>query len=189
MAEMFTLLVSIGALCLATVSVGMTVALVRPQHTPAQQMKRVSGMWVFVVGLAVSLAALALSLVYSELIGYEPCELCWYQRISIYPQVIIFGIGLISRASPSSGGRELLTSSLVLSVIGGVTAVIHIFTQALSAPSLFCQTTGAASCSEYYFQVFGFVSFPVLSLIAFTFLTVVVGYALWHWNGMPPGTE
>ena len=42
----------------------------------------------------VAVASLVLSLFYSDYIGYEPCKLCWYQRIFIYPQVIILGMAL-----------------------------------------------------------------------------------------------
>ena len=53
-------------------------------------MVKYSGFWALFLVLLATLG----SLVYSEIIGLEPCRYCWYQRIFIYPQVLILGIAL-----------------------------------------------------------------------------------------------
>ena len=58
-------------------------------------------------------AATAGSLVFSEVIGYEPCELCWYQRITMYPMVVIFGVDLL-------GGESRTRRYALASGSGGV---------------------------------------------------------------------
>jgi len=178
-ADMFTLILAVGAVCLAVVAFAMVLATARPHHQLTRRIKHLTGSFIFIIGLAAVLAATAASLIYSEGIGYVPCELCWYQRIALYPQVIIFAVGLVSR------GRELLVSSFVLSAGGVVAATAHVITQAVSNPALFCDGSGAVSCSELYFHVFGFISFPVLSLVIFIFLLVIVSYALWHYRDIP----
>ena len=45
-------------------------------------------------GLVVSLTAVIGSLFYSEIVGYTPCVLCWWQRVFLYPQVILFALAL-----------------------------------------------------------------------------------------------
>jgi len=181
--DTLTLVLAIGALGFAAAGFVMLVALLRPRRRPAQAIKRASGTFIYSIGLGIALATTALSLVYSEVIGYAPCELCWWQRIAIYPQIPLFAIGLITSLTARTGSRELLMTSLFLSGAGAVAAVYHIGLQAFSAPGFLCVTGGGVSCSERYFNVFGFISFPVLSLIIFLFLTIVVGYALWHHIG------
>src|SRR3989339_500023 len=58
---------------------------------------RVLGTYFPILGLAVVLAATAGSLYYSEIAGYNPCKLCWYQRIFMYPLVPIFGLALFNK--------------------------------------------------------------------------------------------
>jgi len=44
---------------------------------------------VFLIAFAVSFGSMALSLFYSEIAGFAPCALCWYQRIFMYPIAFI----------------------------------------------------------------------------------------------------
>ena len=47
-----------------------------------------------VLGFLISLFATLFSLVYSEVVHFVPCQLCWFQRIFLFPQVFIFGVAL-----------------------------------------------------------------------------------------------
>src|SRR5680860_105982 len=53
--------------------------------------------YTFLFGFLAGLGAVVLSLFYSEVVGYPPCELCWIQRIFLYPQLILFGLGLYKK--------------------------------------------------------------------------------------------
>src|SRR5690625_7664860 len=64
-----------------------------------------------------SLLAVFGSLFYSEVIGYIPCELCWYQRILMYPLIIIYGTALIKK------DIHIVFRGIILSGIGIVVCV------------------------------------------------------------------
>src|SRR3989338_8039857 len=66
-----------------------------------------------------SLAALVGSLAYSNIIGFPPCELCWIQRIFMYPQVLLSGVALWRK------DKNIVTYLLSLSVLGGIVALYH----------------------------------------------------------------
>src|SRR5699024_5403833 len=101
------------------------------------------------------------SLFYSEIMGYTPCELCWIQRILMYPLVIIYGTALIKKNS------FIALPGLILSGIGICVSIYHYSLQKLS----FLQESGAicgdVPCTLQYVNYFGFITIPFLAGIAF----------------------
>ena len=110
----------------------------------------------------VALVATAGALFLGEVMGMTPCLLCWYQRIAMFPLVLVLGIGLLD--SDPRGVRF----ALPLAGAGWAIALYHclvfwgIVSEALSPCSK------GASCADADVQVAGFVPIPLLSLIAFT---------------------
>jgi Disulfide bond formation protein DsbB len=43
------------------------------------------------LAFCIVVAATGLSLFYSEILGFEPCTLCWVQRIFLYPKSSCWG--------------------------------------------------------------------------------------------------
>src|SRR3989344_9291664 len=80
-------------------------------------------------GFIVSLAAMLGSLYFSDYLGYEPCKLCWYQRIFMYPQVFLFGLALWRREP-----FRIWAYSALLSLVGGAIAMFHYYTQVAPKP-------------------------------------------------------
>lgn len=116
---------------------------------------------------AVALVATLGSLFYSEIAGYEPCKLCWFQRIFMYPQVLILGLALIRR------DKNIGAYSILLSVVGAVIAGYHYLLQIGAAPATSCGVVGySAQCSEYFAMNFGYITLPMMSFTAF--LTIIV---------------
>src|SRR5699024_7405017 len=72
-----------------------------------------------------ALIALIGSLFYSEVMGYVPCELCWIQRIFMYPLVIIYGIAALKK------DLSIALPGLVLSGIGLCISIYHYLLQKL----------------------------------------------------------
>lgn len=115
-----------------------------------------------VFGFLVALTSTVVSLIYSDIIGYEPCKLCWVQRIFLYPQVIILGLALWKKTKDSE------VYCLALSVIGGVIAAYHFYGQSFNPNALpACDFAGGASCAIRFFVEFGYVTIPMMSLTAF----------------------
>ena len=115
-------------------------------------------------GTLVALVATAGSLYFSLGLGLVPCELCWYQRILMYPLVLVLGVAALENR------RRVFLTALPLSALGTVVAAYHSWLQV-------SDTTGTCSvgggCSAIQYQVAG-LSIPNLSLIAFVLITVIL---------------
>lgn len=117
-------------------------------------------MWV------VALSATMGSLYFSEIRGYEPCELCWIQRIFMYPLVLIIGIAYLQR------NARIAMTTAVLSIIGGAISLYHYGIQKVDFLSDSAPACGRVSCTGEYINLFGFVTIPFLALTAFALITV-----------------
>jgi disulfide bond formation protein DsbB len=111
------------------------------------------------------------SLYYSKVQGYVPCELCWYQRICMYPFAVILGIAAFRR-TPS-----VRVYAIPVLSIGAAIAAYHSWIQAYppSNGTSFCSAT--ASCTERYVWEFGFISLPFMALSAFVVMIALLSIA------------
>jgi disulfide bond formation protein DsbB len=117
------------------------------------------------IALLVSATATLGSLYFSEIAGFEPCKLCWLQRIFMYPLPIIFGIALWN------GLKDSFKYVIPLSVIGMAIAAYHYYYQITGNPLIPCSTVGfSVSCSERFFTYYGYITIPWMSLSAFTYV-------------------
>ncbi|MFO0702817.1 MAG: disulfide bond formation protein B [Candidatus Andersenbacteria bacterium] len=115
------------------------------------------------------------SLYLSEGAHLEPCLLCWWQRVLMYPQAVILGLAAWRRE------RTALLYSLWLSVIGAGVAIYHIALQSglgLLAP---CGGGALVSCTTIQVQEFGYVTIPVMSLTGFGLLVLLAIFGLVRW--------
>ena len=116
----------------------------------------------FVLAFIVAVIAMLGSLTYSDIIGYEPCKLCWFQRILMYPQVILLGMALMKK------DYKMANYSIVLSIIGALVAGYHYLLQIGVAPATTCSVVGySASCSQQFILQYGYITIPMMALSAF----------------------
>lgn len=116
----------------------------------------------------VSITALIGSLYFSEVKGFIPCEWCWYQRILMYPLVVILGVGFYRKDDNVS------FYVLPLSVFGAVFAFFHYLQQKTAWFATAIQCSQGVPCSGEYINWLGFVTIPFMSLTAFTVITVLM---------------
>lgn len=110
----------------------------------------------------VALLATAGSLYFSEVAGFTPCTLCWYQRVAMYPFVVLLGVAVLRRA-------RLVTGAPALAAVGAAIAAYHVALEWL--PSLDSGACAAAvPCTFVWFREFGIFSLPALALTAFLLL-------------------
>ena len=119
----------------------------------------------------IALIATAGSLYFSDVAGFTPCALCWYQRIAMYPLTVILGI--------AAWRNEAAIRRYVVPVaaIGAAISLWHIGVERL--PGL---PTGSCSldvpCDLIWVERFGFVTIPVMALAAFlAIITLLLAYA------------
>ena len=120
----------------------------------------------------VALTAVLGSLFYSEILGYEPCKLCWYQRIFIYPQVVLLGIALWKKDT------HIIKYSLALAIIGGLIAINHYILQITNVSILPCSAVGySVSCSKVFVLRFGYITIPLMAVSASVLMTIALLFA------------
>ena len=101
------------------------------------------------------------SLYLSEIQGFIPCDLCWYQRILMYPLAIILGIAVYK------GDRGIARYALPLAIIGGLISLYH--NVEIWNPSIagFVPCKSGIPCNRDYLNWFGFITIPLMALSAF----------------------
>jgi len=100
--------------------------------------------------------------------NFPPCDLCWYQRIFIYPLAIIIPIGLF----PFDKG--VIKYSLPLVFVGWSIALYQNLLYYGIIPESIKPCSQGVSCTEEYINILGIISIPMLSLIAFSIVGVLL---------------
>ena len=128
-----------------------------------------------------AIAALLGSLYFSEIRGFIPCELCWYQRILMYPIPILLLVGIFNE------DWFLPKYILPLSITGLGVSTYHFLLQNQVFGTTAC--SAGVSCATRYINVFGFITIPLLALVAFLFITVLMLGANWAYKQVPVEIE
>lgn len=109
------------------------------------------------------------SLYMSEVLGWVPCVLCWYQRILMYPLAILIPVGILRRDS------RMHTYVLALSVPGMFLSLYHYLYQKTDVFRGMVPCTVGVPCSSDYLNAFGgVVTIPFLALVAFAIVSISV---------------
>lgn len=119
---------------------------------------------VFTLALVSTLASLA----FSEIFHLPPCVLCWYQRICMYPLVLISAVSIIRKQ------KDLHTYILPLSIIGLGIAIYHNLLYFNILPESVAPCTSGISCTSKQIEYFGFITIPFGSMIAFALITAIM---------------
>lgn len=119
------------------------------------------------MALLIAFVATSGSLFFSEVMALPPCVLCWYQRIMMYPLILIFSVGLFRNI------KESFVYGLALSCAGLVIAVYHNLLYYHLIPESITPCTSGVSCTSRQIEWLGFVTIPMLSLVAFILITVI----------------
>lgn len=162
----FTVLGQIGII------VGIIFLFIKSENSEPNLFLKLVEKYALLIIFIVSLAGTLLSLYYSNIIGLEPCTLCWWQRIFLYPQVILSGIAL------RRNDRNVFLYSLWLSIIGAIIAGYQSLLQYGLSSALPCSASDAAvSCSKVYFMEFGYITLPLMAFTAFLIMVGVAGFS------------
>jgi disulfide bond formation protein DsbB len=119
------------------------------------------------IALLAAWIATTASLFFSEVLGFIPCTLCWYQRILMYPLAITIALGIIRREN------DVHRYVLPFSITGMCVSLYHyllIKTDWFPPPP--CKTS--VPCTVDYLDFFGFINIPFMALVAFTIITLMM---------------
>ncbi|MCB9810955.1 MAG: disulfide bond formation protein B [Candidatus Nomurabacteria bacterium] len=164
------LLFASGGLVLAVVTIGLYVDYF---YNQSKFFDRWLARFAWSIVMVTTIGSVAITLLYSEYFGFVPCSLCWLQRIAMYPQALLSVMAFRMKE------RVFFPLySIALSVFGFVVAVYHYIYQMQPKEELAngvmpCLADGSADCATKVIDMFGFVTFPLLSAITFAFLIVV----------------
>jgi disulfide bond formation protein DsbB len=116
----------------------------------------------------IALLSAAGSLFFSEVMDLPPCVLCWYQRIAMYPLVLIIGIGIITEDA------RWKVYALPLALLGLALALYHNLVYYGIIPESLTPCTQGVSCSERQIEWFGFITIPLMGLAAFLVMSAIL---------------
>ncbi|MCS1352631.1 disulfide oxidoreductase [Mechercharimyces sp. CAU 1602] len=117
----------------------------------------------------IALIAMLGSLYFSEIRGFIPCNLCWYQRILMYPLVLLLGIAAFR------DDKQIIRYTLPLSLIGGSISLFHYAEQKIPALAAVAQCSSGVPCDGEYINWLGFITIPFLAFTAF----LLISLSLW----------
>jgi disulfide bond formation protein DsbB len=125
--------------------------------------------WALVfTGWLVAAMSMLGALFLGEVMGLAPCVLCWYQRIFMFPLVFVLTVGLFPF------DPKIVRYALPLAGIGWLIAVYHVLLVAGVIPESATPCTKGVPCSEVQIEWFGFLTIPLLSVIAFTTIVLLL---------------
>lgn len=116
------------------------------------------------------------SLFFSEVMHLEPCVLCWYQRIAMFPMVVVLGVGLYRQDADS------VLYALPLAAVGWLAAGYHWLLYSGFIPKDLQPCGQGPSCAEVDLRWAGFLTIPLMSMLAFSLILLLLA-AAWARRG------
>lgn len=165
------------ALLAVVAQIGVAGALVLWLGRRVPALRRMGDEAVAVVGpvalplaLVVATVATTGSLWLSEGAGFPPCTLCWYQRIAMYPLVVVLLVAVVT------GDRLVRRYVVPITAIGSVISVYHLLVERFpDLESGSCDPTNP--CSIIWVEHFGYVTIPMMALSGFLAIAVLTAIA------------
>jgi disulfide bond formation protein DsbB len=134
-----------------------------------------AALWGYELWAAVVVAALATggSLFFSEIAGFVPCELCWFQRICMYP------LSIITLLAAIAGDHRVARYLLPLPAVGACVSVYHLLVEnGVVGQSSSCLVSAPGGCATKWINEFGYITIPTLALTAFVLLIQLLGLSI-----------
>jgi disulfide bond formation protein DsbB len=134
--------------------------------------------WTLVFGCWLIASAGTLgALFFSEIMQLPPCVLCWYQRIFMFPLVLLLPVGLFPFDA------RVVRYALPLTAVGWFVALFQVLLVAGLIPQALRPCTQGVPCSEVQIQWLGFIDIPLLSFVAFSIMNALLLAA--HFRSRP----
>jgi disulfide bond formation protein DsbB len=106
------------------------------------------------------------SLIYSEIMDFPPCVLCWWQRVLLYPQMILSLVAIFRKE------KNIVYYLIPMSVLGFLVSLYQSYVQWGGGSLLPCTAEGG-ECSKLYVYEYGYITIPFMALSIFVYLLFV----------------
>jgi disulfide bond formation protein DsbB len=158
------------AVVVATLALALACAVSRPARRAWVSVATFLGPQSLLLAWIVAVVTTAGSLWFSEYFHFVPCELCWYQRVLMYPLVVVLGVGWFRRDA------KVWITALPFVVIGAPVSLYHWLVERV--PSLAESTSCSidAPCSAPYFEKLGFVTLAWMCLSSFLLIGALLAF-------------
>lgn len=138
-------------------------------HDPAED----TGTWMLVFGAWLIASASTMgALFFGEVMNLPPCSLCWYQRVFMFPMALVLPFALFPF------DRNIVRAMMPLVGLGGLLALYQVLLVEGIIPERVSPCRQGVPCSETVIEFFGFVTIPLLALVAFASIGALLGLAL-----------
>lgn len=166
MTETATTILSILTIIADILVLGIVLAIfLRKKHEWARKVLKIASNNAIPGSFGVALLSMLGSLFYSDVAHYEPCVLCWYQRIFMYPLVLLFYIAFIRKE------KIIYPYTTAMASVGGAIALYHYLLQIGVTDIAPCKAVGySVSCTEYFSLNFGYITIPMMAFSAFALI-------------------
>ena len=167
--ETLNYVLALGVLAVQVVGAGfLVVYFLQKKFTDLQDISGLLSRWGLWLAFLLTLGATALTLYYSEVLGFAPCGWCWVQRVFLWPQVLLFAIALYKQE------RAVVDFSIAFSIFGGIAALYQHYLQMGGGALIPCPASGAGDCAQRILFEFGYITFPLMAATIFAFLIVLM---------------
>ena len=133
-----------------------------------------SALWGYELWAAFVVAAIATggSLFFSEIAHFVPCELCWYQRICMYP------LSITTLLAALANDERIARYLLPLPLAGAGVTIYHLLVEnGVVAQATSCLISAPGGCGVKWINEFGYVTIPTLALTAFVLVFAFLALA------------
>jgi disulfide bond formation protein DsbB len=130
-------------------------------------LKLLSKYYIYLI-VFISFLGTAGSLMMSEMLNLTPCDLCWYQRVFMYG---VFTVTLTAVLIKDEADAHKYV--IGLSIPGALIAIYNYYIQLFPQNQFIggCQIDNP--CTKIEFQLFGFLTIPLMSFIAFVAILIL----------------
>jgi disulfide bond formation protein DsbB len=160
------------AVVVAGLLLGIAALVSKRARAGALDVARFIGPQAVLVAWIVAIVTTLGSLYYSEHAGYLPCELCWYQRILMYPLVIVLGVGWLRR------DRKAWMTAAPFVVIGAPLSLYHWLVERVPSFAESSSCSIVAPCTTPYFEKLGFVTLAWMCLSSFLLIGTLLALSV-----------
>src|ERR1035437_9336774 len=151
------MLAAIGTIVLQILTVAIVIWFFVSKNKTSDKYLSLVSRNAYFLAFLVTMGGMIASLIYSDVIGYLPCTLCWYQRILLYPEALLLGLALWKE------DRTITDYIIALSGLGILLALYQKYLELGGSSVLPCSAAGP-SCSKIYVLEFGYITIPVMAL-------------------------